>query len=49
MMLEIGYLNPDLPMKLMPRMQQIFNRAQLRDEEINILRGIARAAQKHHQ
>lgn len=49
MMLEIGYLNPDLPMKLMPRMQQIFNRAQLRDEEINILRGIARAAQNASQ
>lgn len=48
MMLEIGYLDPNLPMKLMPRMQQIFNRAQLRDEEINILRGIARAAQKSH-
>jgi tRNA/rRNA methyltransferase len=48
MMLEIGYLDPSLPMKLMPRMQQIFNRAQLRDEEINILRGIARAAQKSH-
>jgi tRNA/rRNA methyltransferase len=46
MMLEIGYLDPALPMKLMPRMQQIFNRAQLRDEEINILRGIARAAQR---
>ncbi|MEY4295391.1 MAG: hypothetical protein RLY82_1079 [Pseudomonadota bacterium] len=46
MMLEIGYLDPDLPMKLMARMQQIFNRAQLRDEEINILRGIARAAQR---
>lgn len=46
MMLEIGYLDPNLPMKLMPRMQQIFNRAQLRDEEINILRGIARAAQR---
>lgn len=45
MMLEIGYLDPSLPMKLIPRMQQIFNRAQLRDEEINILRGIARAAQ----
>ncbi len=43
MMLEIGYLDPELPMKLMPRMQQIFNRAQLRDEEINILRGIAKA------
>jgi tRNA/rRNA methyltransferase len=49
MMLEIGYLDPDLPMKLMPRMQQIFNRAQLRDEEINILRGIARAVQKSLQ
>jgi tRNA/rRNA methyltransferase len=49
MMLEIGYLDPDLPMKLMPRMQQIFNRAQLRDEEINILRGIARAVQKSIQ
>jgi tRNA/rRNA methyltransferase len=49
MMLDIGYLDPDLPMKLMPRMQQIFNRAQLRDEEINILRGIARAAQKSVQ
>jgi tRNA/rRNA methyltransferase len=49
MMLEIGYLDPDLPMKLMPRMQQIFNRAQLRDEEINILRGIARAAQQSAQ
>jgi tRNA/rRNA methyltransferase len=46
MMLEIGYLDPNLPMKLMQRMQQIFNRAQLRDEEINILRGIARAAQR---
>ncbi len=46
MMLDIGYLDPELPMKLMPRMQQIFNRAQLRDEEINILRGIARAAQR---
>ncbi len=46
MMLEIGYLDPNLPMKLLPRMQQIFNRAQLRDEEINILRGIARAAQR---
>jgi tRNA/rRNA methyltransferase len=46
MMLEIGYLDPNLPMKLLPRMQQIFNRAQLKDEEINILRGIARAAQR---
>ena len=46
MLWEIGYLDPELPMKLMPRMQQIFNRAQLRDEEINILRGIASAVHK---
>lgn len=46
MMLAIGYLNPDLPMKLMPRMQQIFNRSQLRAEEINIFRGIAKMASK---
>ena len=26
----------------MPRLQQIFNRAQLREEEIHILRGIAK-------
>ena len=39
----IGYLDPAAPKKLMPRLNQLFNRAQLTSEEIHILRGIARA------
>jgi tRNA/rRNA methyltransferase len=33
--------------KLMPRLQQLLNRAQLTQEEVHILRGIARAVQAH--
>jgi tRNA/rRNA methyltransferase len=39
----IGFLDPAVPKKLMPRLNQLFNRAQLRQEEIHILRGIAKA------
>lgn len=39
----IGYLDPAAPKKLMPRLNQLFNRAQLTSEEVHILRGIARA------
>jgi tRNA/rRNA methyltransferase len=42
---DIGFLDPDAPKKLMPRLQQLSNRAQLTVEEIHILRGIARAMQ----
>ena len=35
--------DPDAPKKLMPRLQQLFNRAQPTPEEIHILRGIAKA------
>jgi tRNA/rRNA methyltransferase len=38
----IGYLDPAAPKKLMPRLNQLFNRAQLTVEDIHILRGIAR-------
>ncbi|MDO5692801.1 MAG: RNA methyltransferase [Pseudomonadota bacterium] len=41
----IGFLDPQSPKKLMPRLQQLFNRAQLTPEEIHILRGIAKAMQ----
>jgi tRNA/rRNA methyltransferase len=44
-LVEIGFLDPAAPKKLMPRLQQLFNRAQLGDEEVHILRGIARAAE----
>jgi tRNA/rRNA methyltransferase len=43
-LVRIGYLDPDAPKKLLPRLQQLLNRAQLTNEEVHILRGIARAA-----
>jgi tRNA/rRNA methyltransferase len=39
---EAGFLDPAAPKKLMPRLNQLFNRAQLAQEEIQLLRGIAR-------
>jgi tRNA/rRNA methyltransferase len=42
-LVEIGYLDPEAPKKLMPRLNQLANRAQLTAEEVHILRGIARA------
>ncbi|MBI1964790.1 MAG: RNA methyltransferase [Betaproteobacteria bacterium] len=41
-MLETGYLNPGHPKKLMPRLRRLFGRAQLEQEEVNILRGIVK-------
>jgi len=40
---DIGFLDPDAPKKLMPRLNQLLNRAELTREEVHILRGIARA------
>jgi tRNA/rRNA methyltransferase len=40
---EIGFLDPAAPKKLMPRLNQLFNRANLSLEEIHILRGVAKA------
>jgi len=36
-------LDPAAPKKLMPRLNQLFNRARPSEQEIHILRGIARA------
>ena len=40
---DIGFLDPAAPKKLMPRLNQLFNRAQPTQEEIHILRGVAKA------
>ncbi len=40
---DIGFLDPASPKKLMPRLNQLFNRAELQQEEIHILRGVAKA------
>lgn len=42
-LVEIGFLDPAAPKKLMPRLNQLFNRAQPTPEEIHILRGVARS------
>ena len=40
---DIGFLDPEAPKKLMPRLNQLFNRAEVTQEEVHILRGIAKA------
>ena len=42
-LVAIGFLDPGAPKKLMPRLNQLFNRARLTPEEIHILRGVAKA------
>jgi len=42
-LVAIGFLDPAAPKKLRPRLNQLLNRARLTDEEVHILRGIARA------
>jgi tRNA/rRNA methyltransferase len=42
-MLEHGFLNPEHPKKLMPRLRRLFNRAELERDEVNILRGVIKA------
>ena len=42
-MAEVGFLDPEHPKKLMPRVRRLFARAGLEREEVNILRGILKA------
>lgn len=41
-LVAIGFLDPDNPRKLMPRLRRMFARAGLEREEVNILRGVAK-------
>jgi tRNA/rRNA methyltransferase len=41
-LVSIGFLDPQAPKKLMPRLNQLFNRAGVTQGEIHILRGIAK-------
>ncbi len=43
---SIGFLDPQSPKKLIPRLNQLFNRAAVTQEEIHILRGIAKMMMK---
>ena len=42
-LVAIGFLDPKVPRKLLPRLRQLLNRAEPTVDEIHILRGIARA------
>ena len=41
-LIALGYLDPQNPKKLMPRLKALFARARLHKEEIDLLRGIAK-------
>lgn len=45
-LLEIKFLNPNQPKKLMARLRRLFNRARPDQNEINILRGVLTATQE---
>nr|MDP2191305.1 RNA methyltransferase [Rhodoferax sp.] len=45
-LVAIGFLDPQAPKKLMPRLNQLFNRAGVTQEEIHILRGIAKMMER---
>jgi TrmH family RNA methyltransferase len=45
-LLDIRFMNPDQPKRLMARMRRLFNRARPDQNEINILRGILTATQQ---
>jgi len=47
-MVEIGFLDPTAPKKLLPRLTQLALRARLTADEVHILRGLARAVSRKH-
>lgn len=46
-LVQIGYLDPANPRRLMRRLYRLFNRARLDEEELSILRGVLAAMQLH--
>lgn len=47
-LINIGYLDPEQPRRLMSRLRRLFARAGLQQEEVNILRGILKAILKNN-
>ena len=45
-LIDIGYLDPEKPRRLMRRIRRLFNRARLDGNEYNILRGILTAVRE---
>jgi TrmH family RNA methyltransferase len=45
-MIDVGFLNPEQPRKLMRRLKSLFNRANIDENEVSILRGFLAAVQE---
>ncbi len=45
-LIELDFLDPDNPRKLMRRLRRLYNRARPDENEVNILRGMLTAAQQ---
>lgn len=45
-LVAVDFLDPKIPRKLMPRLRQLLNRAQLTTNEVHILRGVATAVSR---
>ena len=45
-MIDTGFLDPQQPKRLMPKLRRLFGRSELERDEINILRGILDAVEK---
>lgn len=48
-LIQIDFLNPDVPRQLITRLRRLFNRARLDVMEVNILRGILGAIEKNQR
>ena len=48
-MLKIGFLNPQQPKNLMPRIRRLFSKANLEEKEVNIIRGILTTAENKYE
>ncbi len=46
-LVEIGFLDPNNPRQLMPKLRRLYARSGLEKVEVNILRGILKATSKH--
>ena len=46
LMIATGFLDPNQPKRLLPKLRRLFSRAQLERDEVNILRGILDAVEK---
>ena len=45
-MIDTGFLDPQQPRRLLPKLRRLFGRTELERDEINILRGILDAVEK---